>query len=138
MALYSLRTTTEGWRIAKFDKDINPLSTYNLRVDGENIACECPQSSRGHCRHIDIFNEFFLRDRINSGWFYDIDDDMWHPPIDSGEVPSPPDPGEVEQGAEAAAEPETTSLAPSAPARTSDRSPPGISFQGDLKGIRRC
>lgn len=136
MSLYSLRTTREGWRIVKFDNDMNIESEYNLRDGGEVITCECPQSLRGPCRHLKIFDEFVLRERINSGWFYDIDNDMWHEPLEPGEDPSPPAPGEVEQVRAATAE-SLSNLAPLATAHAPDRRPPGISFIGDLKGIRR-
>jgi hypothetical protein len=94
MSVYTVRAFEHGWRVTKFDSDLNVESSYAMLDEPKGVACECPQAARGHCRHIDILGMFQAEGRVNSGWFLDLDSGEWVPPIESGEPPPAPVPDE--------------------------------------------
>jgi hypothetical protein len=88
MSVYTVRHTDDGWRVTKFDQDLNVESSYTVR----GTTCECPQAARGYCRHLDILSSFQAMDRVNTGWFLNFDSGDWLPPLDTGEPPPSPVP----------------------------------------------
>ena len=99
--VYSVRTEGEAYRVTKFNAELNPVSFYRIVEEGEDQAiCNCPQSNRGHCRHIDILDAFQIYpDRIDKGWFYCHETRDWFPPLEgAAAVEDPPsgDPQSVE------------------------------------------
>ena len=80
--VYSVRTEGGGYRVTKFNAELNPVSFYHLEDDGETVTCNCPQSNRGPCRHIDILDAFGLYpERVDAGWFYCLDTRDWFSPV---------------------------------------------------------
>ena len=112
MSVYTVRSISDGWRVTKFDGDLNVESSYAVH----GTLCECPQASRGYCRHIEILGIFQAASRIDTGWFLDYDKGgEWLPPLKTGEPTSAPVPGEL---------------------KARPASSPGFQFQG-VEGIRR-
>jgi hypothetical protein len=78
--MYSCRKFPSGlYRLVKWDNDYNIVAIYEIFND----KCECFQGmKKGTCRHTEeIIPEFERLDRVNSGWFYDYDNDQWDEPI---------------------------------------------------------
>ena len=97
--VYSLRKEGDGLRVTKFTKDLNPVGFYHLKPTAEHYACNCPQSNRGACKHLDIVDAFDLYpERIDKGWFYCHQTSDWFPPVRDAEGPTQV--GDPEQGAQ--------------------------------------
>lgn len=85
MILYNLRSeygpgmVLEGFRITKFDDDLNVESSYLV----SEIACECPQGHKPKCRHRTMLP--LMRDRVNTAWFYCYDSRLWYDPTGTAE-----------------------------------------------------
>lgn len=82
--VYSIRTEGAALRVTKFTKDLNPVAFYQLKAhpDG-SYSCNCPQSNRGPCKHLDIVDAFdTYPERIDKGWFFCQQTGDWFPPID--------------------------------------------------------
>src|SRR5882762_9271194 len=89
--VYSIRTEGGGMRITKFTKDLNPVAFYHMTLRNEEFICSCPQSNRGHCKHIDIMDMFMTYpERIDKGWFFCQQTGDWFPPIEKQIEPPPP------------------------------------------------
>lgn len=73
MSLYNLRTDGDGFRITKFDDDLNPEASYLVSFAG----CECPAGHRDTCRHRKMLP--VIKDRVDSNWFWDFDESRWVP-----------------------------------------------------------
>src|SRR5882762_9343259 len=112
--VYSIRTEGTALRVTKFTKDLNPVAFYQVKAhpDG-SYSCNCPQSNRGPCKHLDIVDAFdTYPERIDKGWFFCQQTGDWFPPAviveeflkSSGDV-APPPPG----GGEADLDPSTAS-----------------------------
>jgi hypothetical protein len=85
--VYSLRKEGDGLRVTKFTKELNPVAFYHLTPKGEDsFTCNCPQSNRGPCKHLEIVEQFtFLYpERIDKGWFYCHQTGDWFPPVGTG------------------------------------------------------
>jgi hypothetical protein len=78
MTLYNLKTSTDGFRITKFDEDLNVESSYITSLNG----CDCPAGHRGTCRHREMLST--LRAKANRPWMYDYDNKRWYIFTDSG------------------------------------------------------
>lgn len=74
MPLYNIRTTELGYRITKFDSDLNVLSSYTTTA----ATCECPQGIKPTCRHRKMLP--LMVDRADSAWFYNYDQGVWKDP----------------------------------------------------------
>jgi hypothetical protein len=82
--VYSLRKEGDGLRVTKFTKELNPAAFYHLTPKGDDsFTCNCPQSNRGPCKHLEIVEQFtFLYpERIDKGWFYCHQTGDWFPPV---------------------------------------------------------
>ena len=118
--VYSVRTEGGAFRVTKFTKELNPVSFYQVKEhpDG-SFSCNCPQSNRGACRHMDIMDAFGLYpERVDKGWFYCYENGDWFPPID-GQTPLPAPPsgeGEAKDPSPASpATPEVEAMPPKPP-----------------------
>lgn len=75
MILYTLKLSTPGYSITKFDDDLNPVATYWLSA----LKCECPAGPRPTCRHRQMLPA--MKARANSPWFYHFESGTWHDPL---------------------------------------------------------
>lgn len=82
MTLYNLRSTELGFKITKFDSDLNPESSYDMSLSGFGWTCTCPASHRKDCRHRKMAP--VMVDRVDTGWFYDFDTKLWCDPLGQG------------------------------------------------------
>ena len=83
--VYSIRLEGAGLRVTKFTKDLNPVAFYYLDANAGDgsYKCNCPQSNRGPCKHLDIVDAFDLYpERIDKGWFYCHHTGDWYPPVE--------------------------------------------------------
>jgi hypothetical protein len=88
--VYALRTEGDGLRVTKLSKDLNPVGFYHLTPSGDFYTCNCPQSNRGPCKHLDIVDAFSLYpERIDNGWFYSQQTGDWYPPVGGEAVLDP-------------------------------------------------
>lgn len=94
MNLYSIRSTSHGYLIAKFDSDFNVVATYQFH----NGFCECPAfQRRDKCKHQAMVNLFKSKDRLDTDWFYNNEAKAWSQPIAStGSEPVESEPEVVE------------------------------------------
>lgn len=119
--VYAVRTEGDGFRVTKFNPDLTPVSFYHLNAAHDGTPqCDCPQSRRGPCKHVDILEAFteLYPERVNQGWFYCAETSDWFPPV--------ADAATEDTGAEAAAEPPKPAVVPEveqpvAPSGTFDR-----------------
>ena len=80
--VYSIRTEGESFRITKFTKDLNPVGFYKLVEKDGGFTCNCPQSNRGACKHLDVVDAFMTYpERIDKGWFFCQQTGDWFPPV---------------------------------------------------------
>jgi hypothetical protein len=72
MTLYNLRSALDDYRITKFDRDLNPESSYLLGPDDRGaIQCECPAGVRPSCRHRQMLPH--LLPLVDTEWFWDFE-----------------------------------------------------------------
>lgn len=85
MILYSLRSTTTGFLIAKFDDDFNVAETYEISTEGNyTYTCSCPGWPRKNkCKHTEMLKLFSQVGKVDSDWFYDYDKGDWHQPLET-------------------------------------------------------
>jgi hypothetical protein len=77
MSLYTVRSP--GYKIIKFDGDLNPVETYETGLD----ACTCP-AHKFPCRHVTILGLFLETQRVDSGWLFDWEGGKrWLPPLEN-------------------------------------------------------
>jgi hypothetical protein len=69
MTLYNLRSDGDGYRITKFDNDLNVESSYLL----SEHACECPAGHRSSCRHRQMLPHMLAAGLADSAGFYDFE-----------------------------------------------------------------
>jgi hypothetical protein len=88
--VYSIRTEGDAFRVTKFTKDLNPVSFYQLREHANgSFSCNCPQSNRGACKHMDIMDAFSTYpERVDKGWFYCHENGDWFPPVEDKAITS--------------------------------------------------
>lgn len=67
--IYNCKTTTTGYRITKFDDDLNVESSYETTL----AECTCPQGSKPTCRHRQMLPEFLLKGAVDNATFL-----CWH------------------------------------------------------------
>ena len=72
MTLYNLKSALDDYRITKFDRDLNPESSYLLGPDDRGIIqCECPAGVRSSCRHRQMLPH--LLPLVDTEWFWDFE-----------------------------------------------------------------
>jgi len=75
MPLYNMKENGSGYKIAKFDDDLNPeeKSVYTVTA----TECTCPSGHRPTCRHRQMLPEFQATGRVNTRWFLEFDNREW-------------------------------------------------------------
>lgn len=73
MSLYNVKENGDGYKITKFDEELNPLNTYTVG----SLGCECKAGVRPTCRHRQMLPIFQYLGRVNTGWFLEFEDDKW-------------------------------------------------------------
>jgi hypothetical protein len=73
MSLYNIKANGKGYKITKFDEELNPLTTYTVG----SLGCGCPAGIKPHCRHRQMLPLFQATGRVNTGWFYEFEEDKW-------------------------------------------------------------
>ena len=85
MFFYSVRDLGDYlYRVVKFDIHHNVEEIYDIYRAGMfgRWYCSCTGSSRyGHCKHSTIVTLFVESKRINKGWFYNFDLEVWERPL---------------------------------------------------------
>ncbi len=61
--------------VHKFDADHNPIMVYKIHTTSH--TCTCPAFRSNTCRHRAMLPLFLSEERINSGWFYDYDRNIY-------------------------------------------------------------
>jgi hypothetical protein len=121
--IYTLRTEGDGLRVTKFTKDLNAVGFYHLKPSGDFYTCNCPQSNRGPCKHLDIVDSYTLYpERIDKGWFYCHQTGDWFPPLETPEGMAPPTSG----GASEESPPTPSSLAVTPEVEVTSPPPSGV------------
>lgn len=89
-ACYSCHSTPMGYRMAKFDADLNVEASYIITNHANGTwFCSCPQGHKPTCKHRKLVNEFVLERRINTSFMLDADTKQWFQPVrDQGEPPA--------------------------------------------------
>jgi hypothetical protein len=83
--MYNLKSTPDGYRMVKFDQDINVEAVYEITYRRGRFYCDCPQGGKSPtCRHRDMIPVFTSHKAVNTGKFYDYENDKWLPPINNG------------------------------------------------------
>lgn len=77
MTCYNAKKANGGYRITKFDDNLEVESSYVTSTH----ECDCPAGSRDTCRHRQMLPEFISRERIDSWWFLDWDNRKWLDPF---------------------------------------------------------
>lgn len=88
MTLYNLRTDPAGFRVTKFDDDLEVESSYLMDFDptepGSPVICECPAGIRPTCRHRQMLPT--LLERLDTAWFLDHETQEWVDPTGQAEI----------------------------------------------------
>lgn len=72
MSLYNLRTAELGYRVTKFDSDLNVESSYNVTPS----TCDCPQGHKPTCRHRKML--WNLLQILDTEFFWDYDEHCYY------------------------------------------------------------
>lgn len=80
MAWYTVRQEAGVYCVINFDNLFFVERIYKLWAEDNQIRCTCPAGMRG-CRHVIIFSIFCEWSRVDTGWFFDYDNEVWHPPL---------------------------------------------------------
>lgn len=84
MILYSVRSISEAYLIAKFNSDFDVEASYEVSP----TACTCPAFHRRQsCKHQDILAKFIIREKVDTEWFYCRETDDWHNPLGLESMP---------------------------------------------------
>lgn len=73
MSLYNIKENGSGYKITKFDEELNPLGHYSVSPR----ECECRAGHRPICRHRQMLPLFQALGRVNTGWFLEFEDNKW-------------------------------------------------------------
>lgn len=77
MPLYNCRSIATGYRIVKFDDDLNVETIYELSSIRGRYRCPCFRGNSATCRHREMLAEFIKAKQINTALFYDYDNNSW-------------------------------------------------------------
>jgi hypothetical protein len=68
--------------VSKFDDDLNVESTHQITMKRNRMYCTCPRGERfSTCRHRKMLPIFIEKGRVNTGWFYDFENEKWKKPL---------------------------------------------------------
>jgi hypothetical protein len=82
MSLYNLKKTPDGYRMVKFDQNLNIESVYEIQYRRGRFYCDCPAGGKSStCRHREMIQEFTRHRAVNSGKFFDFENRTWVAPI---------------------------------------------------------
>lgn len=81
MTLYSARTIPTGFRMVKWDDDLNVEAIYDMKQTSRATHCSCFQSNKPSCRHREMLKVFQAKKAVNKGRFYDFDHKRWYPAL---------------------------------------------------------
>ena len=70
-----------GYRMVKFDDSYFPEHIYEMSEIGNNIFCNCFAGNKSTCRHREMLLKFSEKKAIDTGEFYDFEEDKWYPPL---------------------------------------------------------
>lgn len=131
--VYSLRKEGDGLRVTKFTKDLNPVGFYHLNPSGDfGYTCNCPQSNRGACKHLDIADAFDLYpERVDKGWFFCHQTGDWFPPVRDAERPQ----GDAEQGVQLSRQEPVSTGEQSAVVDAAEQAPPAPTAPPEVEGV---
>jgi hypothetical protein len=80
---YNLKSTPDGYRMAKFDEFMNVDAVYNITYRRGRFYCDCPQGGKAPtCRHRDMVRTFCSHRAVDTGKFYCYDEDQWYPAVE--------------------------------------------------------
>lgn len=82
MNLYTLKSCPTGWTLTKYTKDLDPIITYDIKVDDGSVTCSCP-SRQQPCKHLTRFLPNMAA-RADTGLFYEDSGPkgLWSNPLD--------------------------------------------------------
>jgi len=81
--LYTVRTENNNHRVVRFDGYYNIVRmhyVYHTR-NGRDYNCTCPGGQRVDCVHRLVLRKFQQEKRVDSGWFWDHEHDVWERPL---------------------------------------------------------
>lgn len=90
MSSYTVRKRgAYTYHVIKFDDDFNVIivdgqfhKTVRRNLKSGVWSCTCMgQQKHFSCRHITIVKMFEKDNRLDTGYFYDYEFDLWYPPI---------------------------------------------------------
>jgi hypothetical protein len=81
MTIYSVKSTPQGYRMVKFDADLNVEAVYEMRQTRRTVHCPCFRGNGASCRHREMLQLFLAQKAVNTGKFYDYDGKRWLPAV---------------------------------------------------------
>ncbi len=76
--LYNCMSIPMGYRIGKFDGDLNLEAAYHVGLNGRE--CDCPAGNKPICKHRKMLPIFKDAEHINDGWFLNWNTRQWAAP----------------------------------------------------------
>jgi len=93
MPRYLMRSVNDRmFTCTKVSPDLDPMASYTITISPVDPAsCTCHAGVAGkQCRHIKmLFHIFYMFNRIDSGWMFEYDRNLWHEPLTHGEEECP-------------------------------------------------
>lgn len=84
---YKIDSLGDGsYEVKKFDSDFNFVESYYMSEVGHSIICGCPAGGRPTCRHRKMLRIFQAEEKIDTGWMYQFDKELWHKPLTVDEI----------------------------------------------------
>jgi hypothetical protein len=81
MSLYNCHRTSIGYRMTKWDDDLDIESSYELSTIQGRVLCPCFQGGKPSCRHRDMLAAFIKYKTVDTDLFYDYDRRKWARPL---------------------------------------------------------
>lgn len=82
-ALYTVRIEKTNYRVVRFDGYFNPLRYYYVfeKKTPRQYGCTCQNGERIDCIHRLIVRKFQQENRVDRGWFWDHEHEVWERPL---------------------------------------------------------
>ena len=80
MPLYNMKENGSGYKITKFNDDLEPELDKDGQVKTYAVSaseCSCPAGHRPTCRHRQMLPDFQNTGRVNTRWFLEFDNREW-------------------------------------------------------------
>lgn len=84
MSLYVCRRVRTGYRVVKFDYDVNVMAVYEIEARRGYYNCPCPASRTFTCRHREMVEIFEDAGAVDRGRFYEYETGQWRRPLRIG------------------------------------------------------